>query len=105
MSLISSIYGTDDDIEILTALYTIANVSHPPRAGTILNVFMIHSTTTYTQNTAGLGLIHESQSIYSTTSYTRPWFAWANSYFAEMMLDLAQRKPGLIFTNDEPYTP
>ena len=27
MSLISSIYGTDDDEEILTALYTIANVS------------------------------------------------------------------------------
>ncbi|KAF8161946.1 Six-hairpin glycosidase-like protein [Mycena galopus ATCC 62051] len=43
--------------------------------------------------------------IYDTTSYTRPWFAWANSYFAEMMLDLAQRKPSLIFTNDEPYVP
>jgi len=29
----------------------------------------------------------------------------ANSYFAEMILDLAQRKPGLIFTTNEPYTP
>lgn len=27
MSLISSIFGTDDDEEITTALYTIANVS------------------------------------------------------------------------------
>ncbi|KAF8137731.1 Six-hairpin glycosidase-like protein [Mycena galopus ATCC 62051] len=81
MSQITAIFGTDDDNEILESLYLIAN------------------------NTAGLGLIHESQSIYDTTSYTRPWFAWANSYFAEMMLDLAQRKPSLIFTNDEPYVP
>ncbi|KAF8592528.1 glycoside hydrolase family 125 protein [Ramaria rubella] len=79
MSLISSIFGTDDDDEITTTLYTIAN------------------------NTAGLGLIHESQSIYNHTDYTRSWFAWVNSYFAEMMLDLAQRKPGLIFKNDIPY--
>ncbi|KAJ7023625.1 Six-hairpin glycosidase-like protein [Mycena alexandri] len=81
MSQISAIYGTDDDEEILNRLYLIAN------------------------NTAGLGLIHESQSIYSSTDYTRSWFAWANSYFAEMVLDLAQRKPGLIFRNDTAYTP
>ena len=56
------------------------------------------------QNTAGLGLIHESVSIYDGT-YTRPWFAWANSYFAEMLLDLAQRKPHLIFKDGKPYTP
>jgi len=77
--LISSIFGTDDDEEITTALYTIAN------------------------NTAGLGLIHESQSIHSHTDFTRSWFAWVNSYFAEMMLDLAQRKPALIFKNNTPY--
>jgi len=81
MSQISAIFGTDDDAEILKSLYLIAN------------------------NTVGLGLIHESQSIYSWTDYTRPWFAWANSYFAEMMLDLAQRKPGLIFKTNESYVP
>ncbi|KLO12852.1 hypothetical protein SCHPADRAFT_915488 [Schizopora paradoxa] len=83
MSQISSIFGTDDDEEIMTALYTIVN------------------------NTAGLGLIHESQSIYddSTSGYTRPWFAWANSYFAEMLLDLADRKPSLIFKTNEKYVP
>ncbi|KAJ7636299.1 Six-hairpin glycosidase-like protein [Roridomyces roridus] len=81
MSLISAIYGTDDDTEITTMLYSIA------------------------KNTVGLGLIHESQSIYDATSYTRSWFAWANSYFAEMLLDLAQRKPGLIFHNNFPYKP
>ncbi|KAH7903691.1 Six-hairpin glycosidase-like protein [Hygrophoropsis aurantiaca] len=81
MSQVSAIFGTDNDEEILTSLYTIVN------------------------NTAGLGLIHESIDIYDTTQYTRPWFAWANSYFAEMLLDLAQRKPHLIFTDNKPYTP
>ncbi|KAK7695703.1 hypothetical protein QCA50_000339 [Cerrena zonata] len=80
MSHISAIFGTDDDQDILTSLYLIAN------------------------NTNGLGLIHESVSIYDT-SYTRPWFAWANSYFAEMLLDLASRKPHLIFKDGKPYVP
>jgi hypothetical protein len=79
MSQVSGIYGTDDDEEIKERLALILN------------------------NTAGLGLIHESIDIYNSSSFTRPWFAWANSYFAEMMLDLAERKPGLIFKDDTPY--
>ncbi|KAL2208002.1 hypothetical protein CC79DRAFT_1333817 [Sarocladium strictum] len=79
MSQVSGIYGTDDDDEIKERLAMILN------------------------NTAGLGLIHESIDIYNSSSFTRPWFAWANSYFAEMMLDLADRKPGLIFKEDKPY--
>jgi len=79
MSLVSLIFGSDDDAEILDALYTIAN------------------------NTAGLGLIHEGQHIYNSSDYTRPWFAWANSYFAEMILDLAARKPHLILRTNESY--
>ncbi|OJA20895.1 hypothetical protein AZE42_00869 [Rhizopogon vesiculosus] len=81
MSQITNVFGTNDDQEILTSLYTIVN------------------------NTGGLGLIHESINIYNDSDYTRPWFAWANSYFAEMLLDLAQRKPHLIFTDSNPYTP
>ncbi|KAI0829436.1 Six-hairpin glycosidase-like protein [Trametes gibbosa] len=80
MSQISAIFGTDSDKEIMQSLYLIAN------------------------NTHGLGLIHESINIFDG-SYTRPWFAWANSYFAEMLLDLAQRKPHLIFKDGKPYTP
>jgi len=81
MSQISAIFGTDDDNEILQSLYLIAN------------------------NTNGLGLIHESQSIYDPKDYTRSWFAWANSYFAEMILDLAGRKPHLILKDGKSYRP
>lgn len=79
MSQVSGIYGTDDDDEIKERLSLILD------------------------NTSGLGLIHESINIYNSSEFTRPWFAWANSYFAEMMLDLAERKPGLIFKEDKPY--
>ncbi|KAH7110697.1 Six-hairpin glycosidase-like protein [Dactylonectria macrodidyma] len=79
MSQISAVFGTDDDHEITERLKLIM------------------------ENTSGLGLIHESINIYNSSEFTRPWFAWANSYFAEMVLDLAERKPGLIFKNDEPY--
>jgi len=81
MSRVSAIFGTDDDNEILESLYLIAN------------------------NTDGLGLIHESVNIHNGSDYTRSWFAWANSYFAEMILDLADRKPGLIFRNNQSYRP
>jgi len=81
MSRVSAIFGTDDDDEILNSLYLIAN------------------------NTYGLGLIHESISIYNESDYTRPWFAWANSYFSEMLLDLANRKPWLIFKDNTSYIP
>ncbi|KAF8450810.1 Six-hairpin glycosidase-like protein [Boletus edulis BED1] len=81
MSQITNIFGSDDDEEILESLYMIANT------------------------TAGLGLIHESIDNYNGSEYTRSWFAWANSYFSEMILDLAQRKPYLVFNSDEPYRP
>lgn len=79
MSQISGIFGADDDDEIRMRLALVVN------------------------NTAGLGLIHESINVHNTSVYSRPWFAWANSYFAEMLLDLAERKPGLIFANATPY--
>ncbi|KAH7478166.1 Meiotically up-regulated 157 protein [Fusarium oxysporum f. sp. matthiolae] len=79
MAHVSAIYGTDDDDEIIERLNMIL------------------------ENTSGLGLIHESVNIYNSSVFTRPWFAWANSYFAEMVLDLAERKPGLIFKDDKPY--
>lgn len=51
-----------------------------------------------------LGLVHESIDVENSYSYTRSWFAWANGVFAETILDLAKRKPGLIFKDSTPYT-
>lgn len=79
MSQISAIFGTNDDAEIRERLDVVLG------------------------STSGLGLIHESVGIYDPGSFTRPWFAWANSFFAEMVLDLAERKPSLIFAEDESY--
>lgn len=44
-----------------------------------------------------LGLVHESIDVNYSGQYTRSWFAWANGVFAVTMLDLAKRKPHLIF--------
>lgn len=44
-----------------------------------------------------LGLVHESVDVDTSAQYTRSWFAWANGVFAVTMLDLAKRKPHLIF--------
>ncbi len=53
---------------------------------------------------ARLGLIHESVDVNHIMSYTRSWFAWANGVFAVTILDLAKRKPHLIFKQPaKPY--
>jgi uncharacterized protein len=44
-----------------------------------------------------LGLVHESINVNRIHDYTRSWFAWANSVFAQTILDIAKRKPHLIF--------
>ena len=36
---------------------------------------------------------------------TGSWFAWANGVFAETILDIAKRKPYLIFKDKKPYEP
>lgn len=42
------------------------------------------------------GLMHESFYKDDATKYTRPWFAWANSVFGELIIKLAAEKPYLI---------
>jgi meiotically up-regulated gene 157 (Mug157) protein len=39
---------------------------------------------------AETGLMHESFHKDDPTQFTRPWFAWANSLFAEMVMDLCE---------------
>ncbi|KAJ6452377.1 Six-hairpin glycosidase-like protein [Mycena vitilis] len=59
----------------------------------------------YLKNTTtGLGLMHESVNTHDVHDYTRPWFAWANSYFGEAILQLAETKPHLLFDDGEPFS-
>jgi len=49
--------------------------------------------------TADTYLMHESFWKNDPFDYTRSWFAWANSVFAEVILTLAEERPHLIFAN------
>jgi meiotically up-regulated gene 157 (Mug157) protein len=48
--------------------------------------------------TAGTHFMHESFWKDDPTNYTRPWFAWANTLFGELILKLATEKPSLLRT-------
>jgi meiotically up-regulated gene 157 (Mug157) protein len=46
--------------------------------------------------TAGTGFMHESFDQDDAAKFTRPWFAWANTLFGELILKLAKERPGLL---------
>ncbi|KAF7296925.1 hypothetical protein MIND_00924300 [Mycena indigotica] len=73
MGLVSEVVSATKDEDVLTAFAWLKN------------------------STTGLGLIHESVNTHDGTDYTRSWFAWANSYFAEAVLQIAETKPHLLF--------
>lgn len=78
MSLLVQIRTSNDDDEILELLEKIKTT------------------------TGGLGLMHEGINLNSKNGeyFTRSWFSWCNSEFAKTILDLAKRKPHLIFHKD-----
>lgn len=45
---------------------------------------------------AGTGYMHEAFEAGNPTNFTRPWFAWANGLFGEMVIDLAARMPRVL---------
>eukprot|EP00047_Mylnosiga_fluctuans_P014463 m.38692 g.38692 ORF g.38692 m.38692 type:complete len:478 (-) comp5521_c0_seq1:62-1495(-) len=46
---------------------------------------------------ANTGFMHESFWKDNAGQYTRPWFAWANSFFGELILTLTKKRPHLLF--------
>jgi meiotically up-regulated gene 157 (Mug157) protein len=47
---------------------------------------------------AGTGFIHEAFDPDNPAQYSRPWFAWANTLFGEMVLKIATDRPGILRT-------
>ncbi len=45
---------------------------------------------------AGTGFMHESFWMNDPNRYTRDWFAWANTFFGELILHLASHRPDLL---------
>lgn len=48
------------------------------------------------RTTDGLGLMHESVNAFDGSDWSRNWFAWANSHFGRMILDLEKRMPHVL---------
>ncbi|HZZ38010.1 MAG TPA: glycoside hydrolase family 125 protein [Acidobacteriaceae bacterium] len=46
--------------------------------------------------TAGTEFMHESFDANDPAKFTRPWFAWANTLFGELILRLADQRPALL---------
>ncbi|PGH23728.1 hypothetical protein AJ80_02156 [Polytolypa hystricis UAMH7299] len=67
------------------------------RARTSSNDTEITESINMVRDSSLLGLVHETVNVNHASHYTRSWFAWANSVFAQTILDLAERKPHLIF--------
>jgi uncharacterized protein len=45
---------------------------------------------------AGTGFMHESFHKDDPKNFTRKWFAWGNTIFGELIMDIYHRKPGLL---------
>jgi uncharacterized protein len=45
---------------------------------------------------AGTGFMHESFNADNPGSFTRPWFAWANTLFGELIITLHRKRPHLL---------
>lgn len=45
---------------------------------------------------AGTGFMHESFNGDDATRFTRPWFAWANTLFGELIVTLSRQRPHLL---------
>jgi meiotically up-regulated gene 157 (Mug157) protein len=45
---------------------------------------------------AGTGFMHESFNKDDPQKFTRKWFAWGNTIFGELIMDIYHKKPALL---------
>lgn len=55
-----------------------------------------HALTMLKASSAGTGFMHESYNKDDAVKFTRPWFAWANTLFGELVLKVAEQRPAAI---------
>lgn len=72
MATIMQAMTTDDESEIISCLQTLK------------------------QSHAGTYFMHESVNVDNPKKFTRPWFAWANSLFGELILNIAEKNPKIL---------
>jgi len=56
-------------------------------------------------SSVGTGFMHESFWRNNATDYTRPWFAWANTMFGNLIVTLSKTHPDLIFNTSSSIAP
>jgi meiotically up-regulated gene 157 (Mug157) protein len=47
-------------------------------------------------SSAGTGFMHESYNKENYAKFTRPWFAWANTLFGELIVKTVQTRPEIL---------
>jgi meiotically up-regulated gene 157 (Mug157) protein len=57
---------------------------------------IVHCLRILRASNAGTGFMHEAFWKDDAAKYTRPWFAWANTLFGELILTLDRERPGLL---------
>lgn len=72
MAIMMRALTSNDDAEIVTALRTLRDT------------------------TAGTHYMHESFQMDNPANYTRPWFAWANTLFGELILKVYRERSALL---------
>lgn len=66
-------------------------------AQTSLDVAEIRQCLKWLRDTdAGSGFMHESFDQDDPATFTRPWFAWANTLFGELIVDIQRKHPELL---------
>jgi hypothetical protein len=57
---------------------------------------ILHCLDTLRRTHAGTGFMHEAFNKDDAAKFTRPWFAWANTMFGELILKVHGERPHLL---------